>query len=1023
MILDVQTFGIAARSALPSIGALVVIGNVTLASHRGRPFTNSILVCIAFFYKGLMCPKPGMNHTTVSYVNKFPGLGDTTLPQSRGLQEQEEESVIDSAHHSPAFSRARQSTIRIISNTVETTGPSQDGIGILSINNRPSPDQTAGVRAVSTSDQPITPVKNNMALEKEQGYASQSGKKDNIKCGELARSYSIVGEERFVRHGVSPPLMKRQSKTLWYSAKINPQIRRKEVAAPSLPLRGSGRALDPEVEGLSENALLPSASNAHSVDSPSICPQPPRHILQLARSNLPAPPLAHIRAARTGSSIAQSRSQTTTDVSFIPRSRFVDKDIRSSIVRPRSPPSDEEADPSQNPSQPRAVAETRAQDKDEEVQGGKQKQNIMVERGSGFGDSRIWKYEQRRPCWDEFADRQSVMDRPRPIPRKLAVTPKSSFQGVKNSPGDDPAQASGRPKSSGSLQSAKYGPNPQAHSARADTNISVVATMSPPNKLLSVYLSPALTLPLTSQTDPRRKSSPVLPVHDSQESATPASVRAGRYLIGPQNQMPANQTIELRETSNDVSPQKLGGSSFPNHPSTGSADDGSAPFNGEDDGDDGTETVTVIMDRSVECPPSAASTPSPQRTSGWTKGMNGLWHRRVGENCPTFSDRNSGQWRRASKPPPPPLELEKITRRFKGPAPQISPLETPQDAFGKIQEQLRNVDESSIHRDDTELTESSMTLLEDMETEMVRQENRWQELRVDLSRTSSSTFSSSVSSPLPDPDQSKSGTMSDSLSGLQEDERSPILCTANHVEITGPNGAPPTPHADVATKSLGESAVPSSGTISVAEQNSSPVEMSRPSVDSGKAAGPARALTMKLRRSSIRISSLPAILEDPVLPTNRRSTLGVTPFPKREKSGTGTLPRAAPISSQGPMGMSSNVSVAAFHQGKRQQQGQAPLFNYSSDYDTTGYASDSSETNRYFDDGDDDSFDETTLWEIASILKSDKIPSRESLFPNQKSRQSSLYAALDDELTCESPMPAAPRQYKQEEEERKSSTQ
>jgi len=79
--------------------------------------------------------------------------------------------------------------------------------------------------------------------------------------------------------------------------------------------------------------------------------------------------------------------------------------------------------------------------------------------------------------------------------------------------------------------------------------------------------------------------------------------------------------------------------------------------------------------------------------------------------------------------------------------------------------------------------------------------------------------------------------------------------------------------------------------------------------------------------------------------------------------------------------------------------------------DTAGYASDEFGHLRYYDVGDGDSFDENTLGEIASLLKSDYIPFRKSMFPSQEPHQLGLRTALCDEPTCEPTTTSMPREH------------
>lgn len=123
------------------------------------------------------------------------------------------------------------------------------------------------------------------------------------------------------------------------------------------------------------------------------------------------------------------------------------------------------------------------------------------------------------------------------------------------------------------------------------------------------------------------------------------------------------------------------------------------------------------------------------------------WHRRVGDNCPTFSDRKKVRSRKMSPPRPLLLHspannnMEAVFVRA-----EPSPLESPEQAVRKIQEQLQRFEQPN--RDSSGSQEGQrIALLENLEKEMGMQENHWHEMQHDLGRDSmSSVQTMSVSS-------------------------------------------------------------------------------------------------------------------------------------------------------------------------------------------------------------------------------------------------------------------------------------
>ncbi|PHH87765.1 hypothetical protein CDD83_8433 [Cordyceps sp. RAO-2017] len=203
---------------------------------------------------------------------------------------------------------------------------------------------------------------------------------------------------------------------------------------------------------------------------------------------------------------------------------------------------------------------------------------------------------------------------------------------------------------------------------------------------------------------------------------------------------------------------------------------------------------------------------------------------------------------------------------------------------------------------------------------------------------------------------------------------------------------------------------------------------------------PIRPPTMRPPRRSKRISALPDIIENPEPLVDKKGTLGLFQFPWGEKSSSATVPMRGPM----PGGMGMGMGMMPFNmmpgavpynamlgampynmmQGFPQMypalnpqtgtlQSQGYPASFFDDYDEEEGAEDgdvsSSDTENGDGDGDDDgsdeddsrgededededgsesdnTFDETTLWEIANLLKSDKVPSRGSLFPDQAGR-------------------------------------
>ncbi|KAB5566649.1 hypothetical protein GE09DRAFT_958614 [Coniochaeta sp. 2T2.1] len=114
------------------------------------------------------------------------------------------------------------------------------------------------------------------------------------------------------------------------------------------------------------------------------------------------------------------------------------------------------------------------------------------------------------------------------------------------------------------------------------------------------------------------------------------------------------------------------------------------------------------------------------------------WHRRVGDNCPSFSERKE-KTRSRKMPPPTPLLLNAGSNKNAMiiHTAEPSPIESPEHAIQQIQEQLKKFEQPN--RDSVESTGKRLALLENLEKEMGMQENHWHEMQHDLGRNSMSS--------------------------------------------------------------------------------------------------------------------------------------------------------------------------------------------------------------------------------------------------------------------------------------------
>ncbi|KAM0331706.1 hypothetical protein ACHAQA_003385 [Verticillium albo-atrum] len=156
------------------------------------------------------------------------------------------------------------------------------------------------------------------------------------------------------------------------------------------------------------------------------------------------------------------------------------------------------------------------------------------------------------------------------------------------------------------------------------------------------------------------------------------------------------------------------------------------------DSNDGKEVLTIMLDASIEHDRSMA-------TASWfderqhpdnMAALNSQWHHRLGDECTTFSARKERVVSRRM-PPPTPLLLNSTSKNSIIVAAEPSPLESPQEAYEVIQQQLKRLEE--LDRDPMQDESERLRLLESLEQEMGQQEYQWHEMKNGLSRDSVST--------------------------------------------------------------------------------------------------------------------------------------------------------------------------------------------------------------------------------------------------------------------------------------------
>ncbi|KAI1079975.1 hypothetical protein F5B20DRAFT_570700 [Whalleya microplaca] len=161
-----------------------------------------------------------------------------------------------------------------------------------------------------------------------------------------------------------------------------------------------------------------------------------------------------------------------------------------------------------------------------------------------------------------------------------------------------------------------------------------------------------------------------------------------------------------------------------------------------------------------------------------------------------------------------------------------------------------------------------------------------------------------------------------------------------------------------------------------------------------------RPLTIRPPRRNKRVTLLPDILESPKPLPDKRGTLGIFQFPWGEKSEHARVPTYQP--SQMYMAMPGTMTSgrpslnATLESRSRQLEADESTMSFFDEYERE----DDDDNLAFSDSEGDDDFDETTLWEIASLLKTENVPSSNSLIfnPAQASAaaSSSIFAEYAD---------------------------
>lgn len=179
-----------------------------------------------------------------------------------------------------------------------------------------------------------------------------------------------------------------------------------------------------------------------------------------------------------------------------------------------------------------------------------------------------------------------------------------------------------------------------------------------------------------------------------------------------------------------------------------------------------------------------------------------------------------------------------------------------------------------------------------------------------------------------------------------------------------------------------------------------------------------RPLTIRPPRRSRRMTLLPDILENPKPLPHQRGSLGIFQFPWGEKSEHATIqPHSSRMAMPGTMTTGSLVASASLNIKPTQIDAEELTTSFFDDYEAEEEGDNLYEFSD--SDGEGDDFDETTLWEIASLLKTRNLPSKDIPSPSQQQTPTSTSSRMsagsavemliedyrDDGMVLEEPIP------------------
>ncbi|KAI1260207.1 hypothetical protein F5Y18DRAFT_263528 [Xylariaceae sp. FL1019] len=164
-----------------------------------------------------------------------------------------------------------------------------------------------------------------------------------------------------------------------------------------------------------------------------------------------------------------------------------------------------------------------------------------------------------------------------------------------------------------------------------------------------------------------------------------------------------------------------------------------------------------------------------------------------------------------------------------------------------------------------------------------------------------------------------------------------------------------------------------------------------------------RPTTVRPPRRIRRMTVLPDIIENPEPLPNKRGTLGIFQFPGGEKSEHATVYRPRQVFIAMPGTMTTGRSLVPIPVAREQQEVSEYASSFFDEYEEEEEGDNFSDYDESDGDDGDDDFDETTLWEIASLLKTDQVPSKYSLLPTPSqypsSENKSVLADYVEDLT------------------------